>query len=211
MNPELIHDALTLLPPDLVQQTDLLRSKSGKRTVRWLPIVSAAACLVLVTGSLLLLQSGVRKSAPTEAAAEAPAMMQAAPMVPETCFDEAPAMEEAAEAPAAEAPDTDASRNNSNTTAAGTKFAAPVTLHTAGTSCTLDSEDSAALNEMLTSLDYNTLPETDMPTGITAESDVIGHITLNLAGGYARKDGMQAFLSEEQIEMIREMLIRASR
>lgn len=208
MNPELIHDALTLLPPDLVQQTDLLRSKSGKRTVRWLPIVSAAACLVLVTGSVLLLQSGVRKSAPTEAAAEAPAMMQAAPMVPEICFDEAPAMEEAAEAPAAETPDTDANRSNS--TAAGTSLAAPVTLHTDGTVYTLDSEDSAALNEMLTSLDYNTLPETDTPTGIAAESELIGHITLNLAEGYARKDGMQAFLSEEQIEMIREMLIRAS-
>ena len=205
MNPELIHDALTLLPSDLIQQTDLLRSKSGKRSIRWLPIVSAAACFILVTGSVLLLQSGMRKSAPTEAAADAPAMMQAAPMVP---FDEAPAMEEAAEAPAAEAPDTDANRSNS--TAAGTSLAAPVTLHTDGTVYTLDSEDSAALNEMLTSLDYNTLPEADTPTGIAAESELIGHITLNLAEGYARKDGMQAFLSEEQIEMIREMLIRAS-
>lgn len=211
MNPEYIHDALTLLPTDLIQQTDLLRSRSHRRSTRWLPIASAA-CLVLVIGSVLLLQPGIGKNVQTEAAApEAPAMMQAAPAAPEMRMDEAPAMEEAAEAPAAEAPDTTSghTESNFNSAAAGTKLASPVTIHIAGTSCTLSSEDSAMLNAMLTGLAYGQ-PESDIPAGITAEGEAIGRVTLNLKDGYAHKDDMQAALTEEQIAVIWEMILRAS-
>ena len=205
MNPELIHDALTLLPPDLIGQTDLLRNRPRHRRNRWLPLISAAACLVLVVGSVMLMQSRMQKSAPTGAVPEAPAMMQAAPMAPETAVDEAPAMEEAAEAPAA-----DASRNSTNSTASGTALAAPVTIRMAGASYTLGSEDSARLNALLTALDYGQQPESDIPSGITAQSDAIGHITLNLKDGYARSDSGQAALTEEQIELIWEMILRVS-
>jgi hypothetical protein len=215
MNPELIHDALNLLPADLLHQTDLLRKKSKRRSVRFLPIVSAAACFVMVVGAFMLLQPGIQKNAPSEAAAqEVPAMMQAAPLAPETLYDETPAMEETAkemaEAPVDTAPDTDSVRNNSNSTAAGTQLAAPVTVRMAGTAYTLSREDSAVLNAMLTALDYNQQAETDIPAGITAESEAIGHITLNLAKGYARKDDLQTALTAEQIEIIWNILERAS-
>ena len=215
MNPELIHDALNLLPADLLHQTDLLRKKSNRRSVRFLPIVSAAACFVMVVGAFMLLQPGIQKNAPSEAAAqEAPAMMQAAPLAPETLYDETPAMEETAkemaEAPVDTAPDTDSVRNNSNSTAAGTQLTAPVTIRIAGTAYTLSREDSAVLNAMLTALDYNQQAETDIPAGITAESEAIGHITLNLAKGYARKDDLQTALTAEQIEIIWNILERAS-
>ena len=215
MNPELIHDALNLLPADLLHQTDLLRKKSTRRSVRFLPIVSAAACFVMVVGAFMLLQPGIQKNAPSEAAAqEVPAMMQAAPLAPETLYDETPAMEETTkemeEAPVDTAPDTDSVRNNSNSTAAGTQLAAPVTVRMAGTVYTLSGEDSALLNAMLTALDYNQQAETDIPAGITAESEAIGHITLNLAKGYARKDDLQTALTAEQIEIIWNILERAS-
>ena len=141
-------------------------------------------------------------------------MMQAAPLAPETLYDETPAMEETTkemeEAPVDTAPDTDSVRNNSNSTAAGTQLAAPVTVRMAGTAYTLSGEDSAVLNAMLTALDYNQQAETDIPAGITAESEAIGHITLNLAKGYARKDDLQAALTAEQIEIIWNILERAS-
>lgn len=48
MTAEQIHDALTLLPADLIAPTDELRRRPRKRTISWRPIAAAAACLALL-------------------------------------------------------------------------------------------------------------------------------------------------------------------
>jgi len=83
MTPEHIHDALTLLPADLIAEAD--RKRRGKpKLLRWKRFAAMAACFALVLGcgwySLLLFgaKGGAR---PEQAAAEVPAA--AAPMLPE--------------------------------------------------------------------------------------------------------------------------------
>ena len=47
MNPELLHDAISLLPTDLLADVDHLRQKKAKP---WKGLLAAAACLCLVVG-----------------------------------------------------------------------------------------------------------------------------------------------------------------
>lgn len=56
MTVEHIHDALTLLPADLVAEADKRRSRKTK-IIPWHRWAAAAACLVLITGCTLLIQS----------------------------------------------------------------------------------------------------------------------------------------------------------
>lgn len=78
MNAELLHDALTLLPADLITAADKARSHPRKREIRWTRWASIAACAALILFGGLLFRSGLfsRKAASTECAAEAPAEMQ---------------------------------------------------------------------------------------------------------------------------------------
>lgn len=74
-----LHDALNLLPGDLITATDKLRAASKPRVIRWRRWVSMAACLVLILSVGLVFR---RKILPgmggsTEAAAQAPAAMSA--------------------------------------------------------------------------------------------------------------------------------------
>lgn len=97
-----LHDALTLLPAELVTATDRLRSRPRGKVIRWKRWASLAACLVLVLSVTLVfgrvLLPGMMGK--TESTAQAP--MAAAPMeqaaadvaVPESPAAEAPAMEE---------------------------------------------------------------------------------------------------------------------
>lgn len=51
ISPEMIHDALTLLPEDLIEPVDALRRR--KRS-HWKPVAAVAACLCLAVGLWLL-------------------------------------------------------------------------------------------------------------------------------------------------------------
>lgn len=55
MNAEMLHDALNLLPGDLITATDKLRSRPRKQGVRWLRHAAMAACFVLILGAGLLI------------------------------------------------------------------------------------------------------------------------------------------------------------
>ncbi len=68
MNAEQFHDALTLLPPDLVAEADESRRRS-KAPVRWKPLAAMAACflLVLSMGAFRLFVPGYRSAAPETA------------------------------------------------------------------------------------------------------------------------------------------------
>ena len=106
-----LHDALNLLPSDLITAADKVRTTPKTTVIHWRRWVSLAACLALLifgAGQLLfnnsLLNHVVMQK---EAAAEAPAA--AAPMAPrpaeqEIAADEAIPEEPAAEVTAAEAP-----------------------------------------------------------------------------------------------------------
>lgn len=55
MNAELLHDAISLLPEDLLTDVDRLRQK--KRS-RWKELTALAACLCLVAGLLMFFPTG---------------------------------------------------------------------------------------------------------------------------------------------------------
>lgn len=57
ITPEHIHDALTLLPEELLTPVDALRRR---KRFRWQPIAAAAACLCLIAGLWLLVPAGIK-------------------------------------------------------------------------------------------------------------------------------------------------------
>ena len=50
MTPEQLHDALGMLPADLVAETDRLRSRPPRKVIYWRSFAAAAACFLLVLG-----------------------------------------------------------------------------------------------------------------------------------------------------------------
>ena len=86
MTAENLHDALNLLPSDLLTATDKLRRAPRTKTVPWIRVVSLAACVaVVICGSFFMWSPLRNKAAMAEpmmqqSVAEAPAA--AAPMAP---------------------------------------------------------------------------------------------------------------------------------
>ncbi|MDO5544229.1 MAG: hypothetical protein Q4F81_00105 [Eubacteriales bacterium] len=97
MNAEQFHDALTLLPEDLVSQTDEFRSRKPK-IIPWKQYTAVAACFAILLTSAVLVytpQSApvVSYSAAKQEAADAAPEMEAAaeaPMERNAMTDEAP-------------------------------------------------------------------------------------------------------------------------
>lgn len=50
MTPEQLHDALGMLPGDLIAETDRLRSRPPRKVIRFRSVIAAAACFLLVLG-----------------------------------------------------------------------------------------------------------------------------------------------------------------
>lgn len=79
MTAEQLHDALGLLPSDLIEETDVIRSRPPKTVIVWKRWAAMAACFVLVLGcglmAMRLLPGGgsMDKMATAECAPEAPA------------------------------------------------------------------------------------------------------------------------------------------
>lgn len=125
-----LHDALNLLPSDLITAADKVRTTPKTTVIHWRRWISLAACLALLilgAGQLLfndsLLNHVVMQK---ETAAEAPAA--AAPMAPrpaeqEIAADEAIPEEPAAEATSAEAPAEMGGASNSTVMGADKKDA----------------------------------------------------------------------------------------
>ena len=109
-----LHDALNLLPADLITAADKVRTIPKQTVIRWRRWVSLAAAFVLVVGTSLVfaneLMPGMGSDKKESAMAEAPAA--AAPMAPAPVEDEVAADEVIPEEPAAEAPKASASITN---------------------------------------------------------------------------------------------------
>lgn len=81
MTAEKLHDALNLLPGDLIAATDKLRSQSAKLRIRWTRWASLAACLAVLLYGGWLINSGLfsAKSTATADQANAAAYVEEAP------------------------------------------------------------------------------------------------------------------------------------
>ena len=150
MNAEQFHDALGMLPSDLITEADKRRSAPKKTVIYWRKIVTVAACAVLVLGCGLLFMDTVLPvtgDANKECAVEEEALMSyqnAAPAEnPET------AAGTTANAPAAEAPRAEA--DNSIFDMMEDVYAEPAVV--------LDAFDDGALADFAVTLFQNTAEE----------------------------------------------------
>ena len=102
MTSEQFHDALTLLPEDLVANADAFRSRKP-RIIPLKRYAAMAACFAVLLTSVIYVHSQRQKSAPTEMAAASYSVMQDAGAAPA----ESPRMEAAAvpSCPMVETPD----------------------------------------------------------------------------------------------------------
>ena len=87
MTPEQLHDALGMLPADLIAETDKLRSRPVRKVIPWKNLAAMAACFLLVLGCGLFtvnrilpaVGGGTKEAIPEnsmQAAPQAPAMAE---------------------------------------------------------------------------------------------------------------------------------------
>lgn len=230
-----LHDALTLLPSDLVTATDRLRSTPKSKAIplrRW---VSLAVCLVLVLSVTLVFGREILPGmggGSKEAAAEAPAA--AAPLesgkLPPT---EAPAAAEPAAPQEAPAEDAASTMNGSSQTtdeqaaeeelciehshsfadkraedrpAVGYCGNMITTIFVDGEEYTISGSDSVTITDILINLDYNPDQVCRCLTTVTVDTELLTGIQLNLQEGFARCEQGQAALTEEEAKTIQAII-----
>jgi len=227
MTAEKLHDAISLLPADLVAATDRLRTVPRTRIFYWKPVLATAVCLVLLLSTGFVFQ---RKLLPdlgarTESAA-------AAPMVPsamESQIADSAAPDLFAEEAAPEAPaeigggiqEVPAAENglcidHSHRFAEAKKepeempsgysghFVTKIFVN--GQEYELHGADSAAVTDILTGLVYDPDMLCRCMTEFTVDTELLTGIAVNLTQSFARCELGQAALTEEQVTILREIL-----
>ena len=228
MTAQELHDALGLLPSDLITAADRVRTGSAPKVIRWQKWVSLAAVLALVAGTTLVFQRNIGFDSLKGGSAAPESAMQQAPAPVE---DEVAADEVIPEEPAAEAPKESA--NTTNSTAMGGdetgmeidhshRFAEPgdpgedvpsgycgnltVTVTIAGESHFLTGADSLAMTEILRDLPYDPSQVCRCMTDITVDTETLKGIQLNLTEAFARCELGQAALTEEQAKILQDII-----
>ena len=214
MTPEKLHDALNLLPADLVAGTDALRTKPKKHQVHWQRWAAMAACLavVLLAGTMFSRLFGRMGSSKTTAAADQFQMFVAEAPDRENAAPEsaAPALgEEKADHPDDDhthAPaDEPESANGTDTGSCG-NTSATVTLD--GSAYTLSGSDAVTLTAILENLDYTSDDICSCSTEFTVETEIGTEYEVNLTEYFARCDAGQTALTRKQADAIREIVQR---
>ena len=233
-----LHDALTLLPSDLITAADRVRSSPKNNVVPWKRFLPMAACLVLLFGLGMMVRGDLLNHVMMQknAAAEAPAA--AAPMAPLPESQEITADEAVPEEPAAEAPETG---NASNSVAMGDdkkaaqeelcidhshRFAEeeqtvedPVegycgnmtaAIDVAGERFEISGSDAVAITKILINLDYDPDQVCSCMTDITVDTETLTDIRINLGEAFARCEKGQAALTEEQVQTIQQIIEKLS-
>ena len=230
MTPEKLHDALNLLPSDLLTATDQLRTAPRAKIIPWKRLLPAAACFVLLMGIGLL----IRHEMPDhimmkQAAPEAPAAM--APMAPmpesmeittDAAAPQAPAMDEPMmEAPAEEAAGSNGGMKEEFITDHSHRFAEETeTAGSTGAYCgnmvttvcldgetySFGSSDSVALTRILKNLPYSPDEVCRCMAEFTVDLETLKNIQVNLDQAFARCEQGQAPLTEEQVQTIRTII-----
>ena len=229
-----LHDALNLLPPDLIMAADRVRRGSAPKVIprqRW---VSLAAVLALVVGTTLVFQRNIGLDAMKQerAAAQAPA---AAPMAPAPVEDEVAADEAIPEEPAAEVPVESGSSSVSASMGGGEKpmeeelmidhshrFSEkaqtvddPVegycgnmltTVYLDEMNFTLAGSYSVAITDILINLDYDKDQVCHCMAEFTVDTETLADIQVNLTKAFARCEKGQAALTEEQAQILQDII-----
>lgn len=231
-----LHDALNLLPSDLITAADRVRTASAPKAVRWRKWVSLAAVLALVMGTTLVFQRNMgfdslkgASAAPESAMQQAPA---AAPMAPAPVEDEADEM--IPEEPAAEAPKESGSTTNSTAMGGDEKameeelmidhshrFAEGgeegrctgaycgnmlTTVYLEKMNFTLAGRDSVTITDILANLDYDPDAVCRCMAEFTVDTELLSGIHVNLTQGFARCEKGQAALTEEQAQILQDII-----
>jgi len=212
MTSETLHDAITLLPTDLITEADKKRS-APRAPIRWQRYAAMAACCALVmAGSMWCLQILSRGGA-KEAAAEVPAAMQIT--IDEAAPEEMPA--EAAPKAEAAAPESAAgeavpetsictdSNQSADTGCYGTTIP-EVTISGACESRILTSDERLTLSRLLSGLTYRTEDVCECIAEITVTVNGEEKFFINLDEGFVRGPQGQAKLTQTQTETLRELL-----
>lgn len=223
MTAEKLHDAIGLLPADLVAEADAKRTRQP-RVIQWKRFVPIAACLVLVLGVLTLPK--VLLSPKKEAAITAEDFSAAPTFAArsETAKDEEiPAGDQgqsANQAPASGNTGGDAaSRQESghaHAPAAAPEMAEDTTngfcgntsavLYVDGQAHTLGGSPAIALTKILINLDYDPEKLCRCPAEYTADTETETGYELNLTQSFARHGGGQASLTQEQVDTLRQIV-----
>ena len=209
MTSEKLHDALNLLPADLVAGTDALRTKPKKPQVHWQRWAAMAACLavVLLAGTMFSRLFGPKGSSKTTAAvdqfqmfvAEAPDRENTAPALGEAKADRPD--DDHTHAPAGEP-------ESANATEDGYCGNTSVTVTLDGSAYTLSGSDAVTLTAILENLDYTSDDICSCSTEFTVETEVGTEYEINLTEYFARCDTWQAALTRKQADAIREIIER---
>lgn len=232
-----LHDALNLLPGDLVTAVDRLRTAPRTAVRPWKRLLPMAACLVLLLSVTLVLGWEHLPGMGGSAKSTAQAPMAAAPMEQEMAADErlpeTPAMDEPAAAPAEKAPAagsvagiTDAKleeeelcidhshrfaeETETDRNAVGYCGNMLTTVYLDGEEFTITGSDSVTLTDILVNLDYDPHGVCRCMADITVDTEMLTGIAVNLEEGFARCEQGQAALTRKQADAIREILERLS-
>lgn len=227
-----LHDALNLLPGDLVTATDKLRTGAKPKVVQWKRWVSLAAALALVISTGWVFQQKIMpgKGTSSECAAEAPAAMAPAEngvsgdtAVTEAAAGETPAEDNASSTSRAEATDEKAAQeelciDHSHTFAEEANTVEnPVSGYCGNTMAwitgdgethTLAGSDAIAITDILTNLDYDPDEVCRCAAEVTVDTEMLTGIQVSTAQGFARCEKGQAALTEEQAKTIQEIIDR---
>lgn len=209
MTCEQLHDAISLLPADLIAEADRKRSHP-RPPIRWQRFAAMAACFLLVLGGSYWCLMSLGMGSAKEAAAEAPAAMQSQEKAaaPEEAMIQIQAAGEAAPAEGIQdssAVMEDTAGESANTTAC--QAAVPeVTVSSEYGSHTLAPEDRANLAKLLSQLTYRKEDVCECIAEITVTVNGEETFRINLEEGFVRCEKGQAKLTQAQIDTLREII-----
>lgn len=206
MTSQQLHDALSHLPDDLLEETNRRRITSG-RVIPFRRYLSIAACFVLLVSSGLILTRLIQPKGATEMsvykAAEAPAALaEDGPIHPESAAEEVPADECA---PMEEAPAADSamgSTENANTTMRHTVMI----LRTDSGPIPLSDSDTLLLRDLFSQLSYDPQSVCNCLAEYIVEMENEKTWEVNLTEGFVRTAEGQAILTEAQNRILTEIL-----
>lgn len=195
MTSEKLHDALSLLPADLVTETDALRTQAKKPQVHWQRWAAMAACLavVLLAGTMFSHFFGHMGSSKTSAAVDKAQMSIA---------------EAAAPADGGHSHDPAGEPETTGGTEDGYCGNISVTVTLDGSAYTLSGSDAVTLTAILENLDYTSDDICSCSAEFTVETEIGTEYEVNLTGYFARCDAGQAVLTQKQADAIREIVQR---
>ena len=216
-----LHDALNLLPSDLITAADKVRTKQMPKVIRWQRWVSLAAVLALVIGTTLVFRRnlGMEMTKMESAVTQAPAAV--APMAPAPVEDEVAAEEAMPEAPAQDSASGTTAENgicidHSHRYAEDMEPMEEIPSGYSGNLMTrvfadgqkyeLHGADSAAMTDILTRLDYNPNAVCRCMAEFIVDTEKLSGIHVNLTQGFARCEKGQAALTEEQARILQDII-----